>query len=47
MEHSSKFEEINNFYKKKLWPLSAVKTAVKKGLITEEEYKEITGKDYK
>lgn len=47
MEHSELFDEIKKFYKAKVWPLAAVKTAVKKGLITEGEYKEITGKNYK
>ena len=46
MEHSDKFEEIKSFYKKKLWPVSAVKMAVRKKLITADEFKEITGKEY-
>lgn len=47
MEHSENFEKIKTFYKKRLWPISAVKNAVKKGQITSDEYEEITGKDYK
>ena len=33
-------------YDKGLWSLAMVKTAVKKGVITKEEYKEITSKEY-
>ena len=47
MEHSELFEKIKMYYRAKVWPLTAVKNAVKKGLITPEEYKEITGKVYK
>lgn len=47
MEHSELFEKIKMYYRGKVWPLTAVKNAVKKGLITPEEYKEITGKVYK
>ena len=47
MEHSALFEKIKTYYRAKVWPLAAVKNAVKKGLISPEEYKEITGKVYK
>lgn len=47
MEHSELFEKIKTYYRAKVCPLTAVKNAVKKGLITPEEYKEITGKVYK
>ena len=40
-------ETIKRNYEKGLWSLALVKMAVRKGLITKEEYKEITGKDYK
>lgn len=40
------FETIKYNYDHKLWSLALVKIAVKKGLITKEQYKEITGKDY-
>lgn len=41
------FETIKSNYEKGLWNIVLVKMAVKKGLITKEQYKEITGKDYK
>ena len=37
------FETIKKNYDRKLWNIQLVKMAVKKGLITEEQYKEITG----
>lgn len=37
---------IKRNYDKGLWSLAMVKTAVKKGVITKEEYKEITAKEY-
>ena len=37
------FETIKKNYERKLWNIQLVKMAVKKGLITEEQYKEITG----
>lgn len=40
------FETIKMNYDKKLWTILMVKTAVKKGIITKEEFKLITGKDY-
>lgn len=46
MEHSPKFEMVKNFYDEGLWSKKAVKNAVKKGWITTDEYKEITGEDY-
>ena len=41
------FETIKSNYEKGLWNNLLVKIAVKKGLITKEQYKEITGKEYK
>lgn len=41
------FETIKHYYDTKLWTAAMVKLAVKKGNITAEQYKEITGKDYK
>ena len=38
---------VKENYEKKLWPLSLVKVAVRKGIITKDQYKEITGLDYK
>lgn len=40
------FATIKRNYEKGLWSLAMVKMAVRKGLITTEEYKEITGMDY-
>lgn len=36
---------IKRFYPK-YWKIDQVKDAVKKGAITEDEYKQITGEDY-
>lgn len=40
------YETIKNNYEKGLWNILLVKMAVKKGLITKDEYKEITGFTY-
>lgn len=40
------YADIKYNYEHKLWSLTLVKIAVKKGLITKEEYKKITGLDY-
>ncbi len=40
------FATIKRNYEKGLWSLAMVKMAVRKGLITTEEYKEITGSNY-
>lgn len=45
MEHSTKFELVKGYYKKKLWNQKRVHDAVGRW-ITEDEYKEITGEDY-
>ena len=37
------FETIKKNYDKGLWNIVLVKTAVRKGLITKEQYTEITG----
>lgn len=39
------FETIKRNYDRKLWTKAMVAMAVKKGVITAEEYKEITGED--
>lgn len=39
-------EKIKRFYDLGLWNDNMVRTAVKKGLITKDEYKKITGNDY-
>lgn len=41
------FETIKRNYDRKLWNKVMVKMAVKKGVITKEQYKEITGEAYK
>ena len=38
---------IKSNYEKGLWTDLMVKVAVKKGIITKTQYKEITGNDYK
>lgn len=40
------FKIIKRNYAKGLWSKVMVKTAVKKGIITKEEYQEITGEIY-
>lgn len=40
------FETIKKNYEHGLWSAPMVKMAVKKGIITKEQYTEITGKDY-
>ena len=44
--HSEKFEKVNRFYTLKVWNETRVRNAVKMNWITEEEFTEITGKDY-
>ena len=41
------YETIKRNYERKLWSKAIVKVAVRKGIITKEEYKEITKEDYK
>ncbi len=40
------FETIKKNYDRKLWSEAMVKTAVRKGVITAEQYEEITGGTY-
>lgn len=40
------FETIKKNYNRGLWNITMVKMAVRKGVITKEEYKEITGEAY-
>ena len=40
------FETIKKNYERKLWSKAMVKMAVKKGVITKEQYAEITGEVY-
>ena len=41
------FATVKKNYDRGLWSIAMVKMAVKKGVITKEEYTEITGKEYK
>ena len=47
MEHSAKFEQVMDFYRRRLWSERMTRNAVAKGWITAEEFREITGKKYK
>lgn len=40
------FERIKYYYEAGLWNAQMVKMAVRKGIITKEQYNEITGKTY-
>ncbi len=40
------YELIKRNYDRGLWTVLMVKMAVRKGLITAEQYKEITGQEY-
>lgn len=40
------FETIKKNYDKKLWNKKMVAVAVKKGIITKEQYQEIVGENY-
>lgn len=46
MTHSNNYEKVKRYYRTKMWSESRVRDAVVKNWITEEEFKEITGKDY-
>ena len=41
------FERIKYFFEAGLWSKPMVKNAVRKGIITMEQFKEITGEEYK
>lgn len=40
------YDTIKKNYDRGLWNVAMVRVAVKKGVITKEQFKEITGKDY-
>lgn len=40
------YKMIKSNYDKGLWSVAMVKVAVKKGVITKEQFKEITGENY-
>lgn len=40
------FENVKKNFERGLWNAAMVKMAVRKGIITKEQYEEITGKTY-
>lgn len=46
-EHSIKFHDVKKYYDTGLWIQARVYNMVSKNVVTIEEYKEITGEDYK
>lgn len=40
------YERVKHYYDAGLWSKPMVKMAVRKGIITKAQYKEITGEDY-
>ena len=40
------YETIKKNFERGLWNVAMVRVAVKKGVITREQFKEITGKEY-
>ncbi len=40
------FEKIKKWYEQKLWNEKMVRTAVEKGILSFEQFKEIVGHDY-
>lgn len=44
---SAKYEMLKNFYDEGLWDQERLNNAVSKNWIIAEEYKRITGEDYK
>ena len=46
-EHSEKYELVKKYYDEGFWKKKAVKNAVVKGWITEDEYEDITGEKLK
>lgn len=40
--HSKYYEKVKRYYEKGLWSYEKVEEAVRKGWITEEEFREIT-----
>ena len=43
---SRKFEKVKYYYEKRLWTKEQVANAVKKGWISADEYRDITGEEY-
>lgn len=44
--HSPNYEKVKRYFRLKLWNETRVRYAVKKGWITEEEFRNITGIPY-
>lgn len=44
--HSKNFAKVERYYNLGMWNEAQVRNAVVKGWITEEEFLEITGKEY-
>ena len=44
---SKMYEKVKSYYDTSLWSEERVRNMVVKGIITEEEYKAIIGKEYK
>lgn len=40
------YETVKKNFERGLWNVAMVRMAVRKGVITKEQFKEITGKDY-
>ena len=40
------YETVKKNFERGLWNVAMVRVAVRKGVITKEQFKEITGKDY-
>lgn len=40
------YERVKAYYESGMWSKSMVKMAVRKGVITKDQYTEITGEDY-
>ena len=40
------YKRIKYYFQMKLWTVDMVKTAVKKGVITKEQFEEITGEKF-
>ena len=44
--HSKNYEKVKKYWDEGLWNEQRVRNAVSKGWITEDEFREITGKAY-
>ena len=45
-DHSARYATVKKYYDRGLWPEQRVRKAVECKWITEDEFQEITGKDY-